>query len=415
MSETLEEFYSKLIEIKSPWQVSCVQRDSDTREITVVVKTRDKIKLSCPVCGVTSKLHDHKTRRWRHLDSCNHKTIVEAAIPRVKCSEHGVKQINVTWAERNSRFTLELESVVLMWLRSDSISTVAKNFGLTWDEVDGIMCRAVKRGLKRRQKSKPTDIGIDETSYRKRHEYVTVIYDKNNNAVVDVLDDRKQSTLSAWYARQDRADLSEVMSISMDMWNPYIRATAENFAKWKLITAFDRFHIAQYLGRAVDKVRAQEHKKFLAALGYSPLSHSKMQWLKTSSKTDNRTKSRREFMKLSKQNLKTARAWRIKEAAHLAWQYVNVKIAEAKWKELIRWMSLSRLTPMIKVGKMIRTHLWGILNAIRLGVNNSELESCNSRIQRVKKIACGFRNKERFKNAILFHLGGLDMKPVPTL
>ena len=70
--------------------------------------------------------------------------------------------------------------------------------------------------------------------------------------------------------------------------------------------------------------------------------------------------------------------------------------------------------PMITVGKMVRRFLWGILNAIRLKVNNSMLEAKNARIQRIKKIACGFRNRERFKNAILFHLGGLDLMPLPT-
>ena len=93
----------------------------------------------------------------------------------------------------------------------------------------------------------------------------------------------------------------------------------------------------------------------------------------------------------------------------MLWYYSYKGSAEKKWKELLIWISHCRLEPMIKVGQMIREYFWGILNAIRLKSNNSMLEAKNSRIQRIKKIACGFRNRERFKNAILFHLGGLDL------
>jgi len=89
-------------------------------------------------------------------------------------------------------------------------------------------------------------------------------------------------------------------------------------------------------------------------------------------------------------------------------------VAEKNWKQLLNWISHCRLKPIIAVGKMIRRFFWGILNAIRLKANNSMLEAKNARIQRIKKVACGFRNRERFKNAILFHLGGLDLKPVST-
>ncbi|MBI9056042.1 MAG: transposase [Bacteroidales bacterium] len=94
--------------------------------------------------------------------------------------------------------------------------------------------------------------------------------------------------------------------------------------------------------------------------------------------------------------------------------YSSSGVAEKAWKRLLYWISHCRLKPMISVGKMIRKYFWGILNAIRLKSNNSMLEAKNARIQRIKKVACGFRNKERFKNAILFHLGGLELMPSST-
>jgi transposase len=172
-----------------------------------------------------------------------------------------VKEIPVTWAEKSSRFTLEFEGIVLLWFKDDPISTVAENFSLSWDQVDGIMQRAIRRGLSRREKGVPRDIGIDETAYQRHHEYVTVILDKDNDAVIDILDDRKSSTLSEWFATQDKSDLSHVESITMDMWDPFINAVRSHFERAEELIAFVRFHVSGHFGKALNKVRAPEHRE----------------------------------------------------------------------------------------------------------------------------------------------------------
>jgi transposase len=414
MKETLEEFYTNLLGVIDPWEVASIIRDSKNKEVIARVTLKSGVPLLCPICKNPAKLHDHRYRRWRHLDSCNHQTIVEADVPRVKCPEHGVKQLPVTWAIKGSRFTAEFESTVLLWLKCDSISTVAENFGLSWDEVDGIMSRAVKRGLAKRGKTAPKNIGIDETSFQKHHEYVTVILDKDTDTIIDILDDRKAATLKTWFKTQEKSDFGLLQSITMDMWDPFINAVKQNFANAASLIAFDRFHVAQHFGKALNKVRAEEHQGFNGSGLKSPLTHSKYQWLKNANRTDNRASRRKEFMKLTRLNLKTARAWRIKETASMLWDYSYIGVAETNWNNLLGWISRCRLKPIIVVGKMIRHYFWGILNAIRLKVNNSMVEAKNACIQRIKKIACGFRNRERFKTAILFHLGGLDLQPFPT-
>jgi transposase len=414
MNETLEEFYNNLLNIESPWEVNSVQRDSKNREVTVYVRFKANEVPLCPDCGKVGTLHDHRKRRWRHLDSCNHKTIIEASIPRIKCNTHGIRQIPVSWSEKNSRFTLEFESVVLLWLKDDPLSTVAENFGISWDEVDGIMSRAVARGLKHRAIIKTTCIGIDETSFQKRHEYVTVVLDKENDIVIDILEDRKGKTLNKWLHTQQIADFTNIESISMDMWDPFINAVKSYFEKADKIIAFDRFHVAQHFSKAVNKVRSEESHVFTTSGKDNPLTHSKYQWLKNSERTDNRATKRKEFLTLTRLNLKTARAWRIKEAASLLWDYSYMGVAEKEWKSLLYWISHCRLKPMIIVGRMIKSYFWGILNAIRMKTNNCMLEAKNARIQKIKNLACGFRNRQRFRNAILFHLGGLNLAPVAT-
>lgn len=413
MSESLEKFYENLLGVESPWEVISIKRDRTHKEVVAKVEIKKGTSFSCPVCDKQVNQYDQRTRRWRHLDSCNHHTLIEGAIPRVKCPEHGVRQIPVPWAEERSHFTLAFESIVLLWLKDDPITRVAENFALSWDVVDGMMRRAVKRGLSRRNTTTPKNIGIDETSFRKRHEYVTVILDKDSDTIIDILDDRKAHTVEHWFKTQQKSDFSHIESISMDMWDPFIHAVESHFEDAHTLIAFDRFHVAQHFGKALDKVRTQEHR-ILSEQGKNLLLKTKYQWLKNSKQTDNRSTYRKAFLMLSKMNLKTARAWRIKEAAATLWDYKYMGVAQDAWKRLLYWISHCRLKPMIRVGKMIRRYFWGILNAIRLKANNSMLEAKNARIQRIKSIACGFRNKERFKNAILFHLGGLDIMPSST-
>ncbi len=174
---------------------------------------------------------------------------------------------------------------------------------------------------------------------------------------------------------------------------------------------FDRFHIASYFGKAVDAVRATEHRT-LSQDTQSPLTKTKHDWLRT--KANGGYKDKRAFLQLTRQNLKTARAWRIKETANGLWSYSYRGVAERNWKALIGWIARCRLDPMIKVGKMVRSHLWGILNAIMLKATNAIAESINATIQKIKARACGFRNRARFRTAILFHKGGLSMVPAET-
>jgi transposase len=407
--ESLEEFYAGLLGVEWPWEVREILRDKQKHEVTAYVEYTDYESPKCTICGKEGTIHEKKTRRWRHLDSCNHKTLIEADIPRVKCKEHGVLQIPVPWATQNSRFTMELETRVCNWLRTTTIKEVSFMFGLSWDEVSGIQDRAVRRGLAKRKLSMPKHIGIDETSFQKHHEYVTVILDKDRNTVLDILQDRKAATLSTWFETQETADFKGLESISVDMWDPYIKAVRDNFEKSDSLIAFDRFHISQHLNKAVDKVRAKEHRKFIKEHKISELTGTKFEWLRNASKTDNRTGKRPTFMRLSNQHLQTARAWRIKETAGLMWDYKYLGVAEKRWKELLNWISRCKIDPMVKIGKMIRSYFWGILNAIRLRVNNAMLESINSGIQRIKRMACGYRSRERFRTSILFHFGGLDV------
>jgi transposase len=314
----------------------------------------------------------------------------------------------VPWSEPGSGFTALLEALVIDWLKEASLATVARRLRLSWDQVDGIQARAVRRGLARRKRERITHVGVDETSYQRRHQYVTVVNDLARSRVLYVADGRKEEALDRFYAGLSEAQLEGIEAVAMDMWQPFIKATLKAVPAAESKIAFDRFHVAKCLGEAVNNVRKTEHRE-LRARGDDRLTRTKYLWLQN---PENMSEDRHEaFENLRDTNLKVARAWAIKETARDLWGYVRRTWAEKAWKKWLGWIARCRLEPMKKAGRTIKEHLWGIINAIVLRVTNAGSESINARIQWIKRTACGFRNRERFRNAILFHCGGLDLYP----
>jgi len=403
-----KDLYAQILGIKSPWQVASVELDVTEGEVTVEVERDAGRRACCPTCGKESPGYDSRRRRWRHLDTCQYKTILVADVPRVKCEDHGVVTVSVPWAEPGSGFTQLFEALVIDWLKEASTLAVSRLMKLSWNAIDGIMQRAVERGLSRREDVCVAHLGIDETSFRKRHDYVTVVSDQKAGTVMHVGEDRKKEGLKDWYGGLPEDQREAIESVSMDMWPAYINATLESIPDAQEKIAFDKFHVAKYLGEAVDKVRRREHKALMKE-GYEDLKGSKYDWLYN---PENMTRDqKRRFKSLRDSTLKTARAWAIKELAMSLWHYVSKTWARKGWEQWLSWAVRSRLDPIKEVAKTIKEHLWGILNAIVLKVSNGPAESINSRIKTIKVRSRGFRNKTRFANAIYFHLGGLDLYP----
>ena len=404
-----KQLYAQILGISSPCRV--VQVDLRLSEGELVVSAEcDSVAMTCPDCDRPCPGYDTRPRRWRHLDTCQYRTILSADVPRIKCEQHGVKQIQVPWAAPGSRFTLLFECLVIDWLREATFSGVAKMLGLSWAQVDGIMERAVRRGLDRRDLKLPRCIGVDETSFQKRHEYVTVVSDLNRAepAVLHVEDRHHKGALTAFYDQFDKGQLATLETIAMDMSKAFIAATRDRVPDADDKIAFDRFHVAKLLSDAVDQVRRCESKA-LRESGDDSLVGTKYFWLQHPfGMSDERWEA---FEKLRESSLKTARAYGIKVLADSLWHKRDAKSITADWRAWYSWAIRSRLEPVKKAARTIKANLRGIVNAIRMAVTNARAEGINSVIQKLKSRACGYRNRERFKNAIYFHLGGLDLYP----
>jgi transposase len=401
--------YARLLGIEDPWRVTDVTlRLDEAHEVIVSVELDPAVTLHCPKCEGPGSRYDSRERRWRHLDTMQYRTILVAQIPRVQCTEHGVVQVAVPWSDPQSRFTALFEALVIDWLKEASFSAVARQLSLSWDQVDGIQERAVRRGLSRRKRQRPRRIGVDETSFRKRAEYITVVNDLDQNKVLWIGDDRRKTTLSAFYTELGVEGCDRLESVAMDMWAPYIASTREHVPDADQRIVFDKFHIAQHLGRAVDEVRRAENRE-LVREGDGRLKNTKYLWLTNPNRM---SRSRWEgFAPLRDSQLRVARAWAIKESAMMLWGYVRRGWAERAWKGWYEWAIRSRLEPIKRVARLIKYYLEGVINAATTNVTNARSEGLNSKIQWIKRKACDYRNRKRFHNAIYFHLAGLDLYP----
>jgi len=406
------QLYQQILGIAAPWHVERVELCLEGGEVHVYLDHDPLANWACPECGTPSPLYDHDEKRcWRHLDTCQYRTILHAQAPRTRCGKHGVRVVRVPWAEPHSHFTALFERLAIDWLQAASQQAVADRLGLSWDEVHGIMQRAVRRGLARREREMIGYLGVDEKSFRKGHKYLTVVSDLSRGRVLYVAEDRKQSSLDGFWPTLTEEQKAWIQGVALDMWDPYVRSLRAHLPQAEEKMVFDKFHVSKHLGEAVDKVRRQEHKE-LRAEGDERLKGTKFDWLKGRDRFD--LGEWREFCRLRRSNLRTSRAWALKEQAMKLWDFKYPKAAQNHFAWWYRWAAHSRLAPMIEKAKMLKNHLQNILTYLIHKITNATSESINSKIQWIKYTARGFRNVDNLKNAIYFHCGDLDLVPRPT-
>lgn len=190
------ELFSKLLGLEEPWKIRSIKPRIEEKEIIVEIIYPSGIKGKCRKCGKECTQYDHpKTRQWRHLDTMQFKTILECAVPRIKCEEHGVLKMNPCWAEGSSRFTKLFERFAIDVLNACKTNQKAGELlQISWDEMHYIKEKAVERGLRRRELEGIEYIGIDEKSFLKGHDYATVLTDLNGGRVLDVVRERTEET-----------------------------------------------------------------------------------------------------------------------------------------------------------------------------------------------------------------------------
>ena len=405
--DTLDHHYRLLLGLDDSWQVVSVDLLPEHNRVEIRIRHLGG-KVACPECQGACSIADHAPeRQWRHLDVMQFETRILSSTPRSRCETCGVKTIAVPWASKHGRFTLMFEAFAVKVLTAcSSVAKAAQLLRLNWESTHDIMERAVERGLIRRNLEEVEHVGIDEKSFGKGQDYVSVMTDLDGSRVLEVVPKRTESATKQLWESIPEENRKNIQAVAMDMWAPYVSATEEAVPRAEIV--HDKFHVAKHLNEAVDKVRRSEHKTLMQA-GDETLKGTRRMW--NYNEKNLPEKYADDFAAVKQLQLKTSRAWAIKESFQVFWSYAYAGHARRYFKDWYSWASRSKLKPIIKAAKMIKRHLDRIVTYFKHRITNAHAEAFNSRIQWLKSAARGFRSFRNYRTRILFFCGRLDMLP----
>lgn len=408
---TLAKHYALLLGLDESWQVADVELSLEEQRVQIQLQATAKSPRCCSQCSKQRPLKDHAPERsWRHLDTMQFETILTARVPRTNCPTCGVKTCEVPWAEPHGRFTLMFEAFAIRVLQAAASTEQARLLlKLSWKSVQQIMNRAVERGLQERELDDIEHVGIDEKSFGRGHDYISVLTDIDGSRVLEVSEGRDELAANALWETFTDEQKENIKAVAMDMWQAFEKSVRTHVPQAEVV--YDRFHISKHLNEALDKVRRQEHKSLMKE-GDETLKGSKQLWLFNPENLKAAHQER--FEALKELELKTSRAWAIREQFRWFWEYTYQGNAKKFFDRWYQWACRCRLEPIKKVAKMIKNRLGNILTWFRHRISNGPAEGFNSRIQSIKSAARGFRNFNNYRTRILFFCGKLNLQPENT-
>lgn len=396
-----KELFQLALNIQDPWFIDRIEFAPDEKRLDLWIDFIPGSVFECPKCGRTEcKAYDTSDKTWRHLNFFQYKCYLHCRVPRVECKECGIHQVNVPWARKKSGFTLLMDSMIVLMAQKMSISHVADLL----EEHDTRIFRVIKhyvgeaRG--REDFSNVSTIGVDETSCKKGHRYITVVADMDTSKVIYLTEGKDAATISRF-----KSDFSEHLGIPAnisqaccDMSPAFIRGITDNFPDSDI--TYDKFHVMKIMSEAVDEVRREEQAE------NALLKNTRYIWLKNQCNLTK--KQRKKLGNLKDMNLKTVRAYNIKMSLQMFWSIDDKEAAIKYLKKWYYWATHSRLDPVIKAAKTIKRHWNGVINFIDSKVTNGLLEGLNSSIQALKKGARGYQNTQNFMTMIYLRMGKLQ-------
>jgi transposase len=398
------QLYDLLLNLDDNWRVVELKTNLRSHEVDIYVKYIGR-QAEDPETGDMLPIYDHReNRRWRHLDTMDYKTYINCCVPRVKDSSGKVKTIRVPWADGFERFTYLFEKAVIDLLQATRNQTqTAALLDCGFNVINRIMHRATERGLLRRPQEFPVHhLCIDEKSFRKGHEYVTVLSHPHAGCILEVgLGRDKEGCEQLLNRALSEKQKAGVKTITMDMWKAYITTVKEQMPQAEI--THDKFHLVKYLTDCIDKIRRREVKQ------HEELKNTRYVLLKnTANLTD---KQRIKFEVIKAGNYEVCKAWHIRENFRFLFVERSKKEAYILFSRWCEDAIKAKLKEVSKVVEMFQNHLNGVLNAMVNNLTNAMAERLNGKIQEIKTVGRGYRRFENFRSAILFFHGGLNLYP----
>ncbi len=401
--ELITSLFERALNLEPPWMVKRIDFDEAQRILTVAIDFPKGSLFPCPKCGTPSKAYDTSEKQWRHLNFFQYACYLTARVPRVECVEHGILQAEVPWSRSGADFTLLFESLAMTMVREMPVNAVSRIIGEDDNKLWRMLRHYVAEVRSREDYSSVSVIGIDETSAKKGHDYVTLVVDLEEKRTIFVAEGKDASTIEKF--EEDlvahNGSPEHITYATIDMSPAFIRGMETAFPDAAI--TFDKFHIMKILGTAVDGVRKQEVK------AQEMLRGTKYLWLKNRGNlTVNQKALLARVESLPRSNIRTVRAFHIRENFQLIYKEPTRQGFETLLKKWYFWATHSRIPPIIEAAKTIKRHWAGIIRWYTSKIDNGILEGLNSLIQAAKAKARGYRTFENFRAVIYLITGKLD-------
>lgn len=376
--------------------------------IEIGIRPRAGGRAVCSVCGKRAPGYDLLgERRFEYVPLWGIAVFLVYTMRRVECRRCGVRVEKVPWATGKQQLTSSYLWFLARWARRLSWSEVARIFGTSWTTVFRAVAGAVEWGREHASFAAIEAIGVDEVQWQRGHKYLTVVYEISGQCrrLLWVGEQREEETLRRFFAWLGAERAATIRYVCSDMWKPYLNVIREQIPR--AIHVLDRFHIVQKMNKAIDEVRAQEARTLKKAGGDPVLTHTRWCLLKRPRNLTDKQRGR--LHELLRHNLRTVRAYLLKEDFQFLWDY-----ASAGWagRFLDAWCSRamrSRIEPMKKIARSLRVHHHLILNWFRARelIALGAVEGFNNKLKLTTRKSYGFRVFGVIQVALYHALGNL--------
>lgn len=382
----------------------------DNKECLVVdIVPRKNSKPVCSGCHKPGSIYDHqrKARYFEFIPVWGITIYFAYIMRRVNCKSCGVKMEAVPWCDGKNQLTKAYRLFLARWAKRLSWKEVGEAFNTSWENVFRSVRYVVEWGMKHRTLDGIGAIGIDEIQFGKGHQYLTIVYqiDDGCKRLLYVAKRRTVKSLLGFFRQLGPENTRSIKYVCTDMWKPYLKVIKKKLPH--ALHILDRFHIVAMLNKAVDEVRREEAKK-MKADGYEEiLKNSKYCFLKNESNlTENQELKLNELLQY---DLKSVRAYQLKESFQAFWEYQSPYWAERYLKLWCNRAMRSKLPPIKKFVKTVRRHQPLMMNWFKAkkAYSSGTVEGLNRKINLVTRKAYGYRSYEVLKIALFHNMGSL--------
>lgn len=407
----IKELFGKALGIQKPWFIDTMKFNEKEHRLDIHINfesgSQFEYKSESEQISGEFGVYDTVEKSWRHLNFFQHECYLHCRVPRVKPEGDKIRQIEVPWAGISNGFTLLFEALLMQLCSEMPVNAVSRLTNVDDNKIWRMLECYVEEARKLEDFSEITKIGLDETSKKKNHDYVTLFVDLEQRKTIYVTEGKDNTTIKRFTEDLEahNGKKENIVDVSCDMSPAFIKGISENFENAEI--TFDKFHLIKIISEAVGSVRKAESQENDVLKGTRNIFNKNRENM-----TELQLKYLKEKLELKGLRLKTVRAFHLRESFQEIYKSDTKEEFIVKLKKWYLWATHCRLEPMKAVAKTIKKHWYGVVRWYDSRINNGILEGLNSLIQSAKSKARGFKTFRNFKIVIYLVTGNLDFTKV---